>query len=138
MAVEEKCQQRRNKYLYKIELCIIKYIPLVLMLVCFINTTLSYFNIDCTILSYIGGISILPLLFLYVSSFVFQFCIFHRLPLYYIGINMILNLIDEYIGIPVSNKSMYSIYLMITVIFIIFLIYEHQKTIRNTSKRIGR
>ena len=138
MAVEEKCQQRKNKYLYKIELCIIKYMPLILMLVCFINTTLSYCNIDYTILSYIGGISILPLLFLYVSSFVFQFCLFHRLPLYYIGVNMILNLIDEYIGIPVSNKSMYSVYLMITVIFIILLIYEHQKTIRKSSKRAGR
>lgn len=56
----------KSKHLYKIELWVIKYIPMALALVCFINTTLSYFDIDLTIFSYIGGISILPLLFLYL------------------------------------------------------------------------
>ena len=115
----------RSKLLYKIELYLIKIIPFILATVCFINTTLSYFCIDIPFLSYIGGISIMPLLFLYISSYVFRFCFYHRLPLHYITINIILNLIDEYIGIPLSDRHLYAIYVIITFIFLILLIYEH-------------
>jgi hypothetical protein len=128
MAKEESL----NKALYKIELYIIKVIPFVLALVCFINTTLSYFGIDISFLSYLGGISIFPLLFLYLSSYVFRFCLFHRLPLHYLLLNLILNVIDDYIGIPISNRGMYSIYLIITFIFILLVVYEHTRK-RNIS-----
>lgn len=126
----------KSKHLYKIELWVIKYIPMALALVCFINTTLSYFDIDLTIFSYIGGISILPLLFLYLSSFVFKFCIYHRLPLHYIAVNMIINMLDDYIGIPLSNRSMMCLYMIITAIFIFILVYEHYK--ERISKDIER
>lgn len=123
MAVEERL---RSKYLYKIELWLIKIIPFGLASVCFINTTLSYLRIDIPFLSYLGSTSLLPLLFLYVSSYVFRFCLFHRLPLHYILINWILNVFDEYIGIPLSNRDLYSIYLIITFIFITVSIFIHQ------------
>ena len=122
MVVEEKL---KSKFLYKIELCLIKIIPFVLAIVCFINTTLSYFCIDITFLSYLGGISILPLIFLYISSYVFKFCLYHRLPLHYITVNLVMNLIDEYIGIPLSNRHLYAVYIIITFIFLILLVYEH-------------
>lgn len=121
MAKEESL----NKALYKIELYIIKIIPFVLALICFINTTLSYFGIDISFLSYLGGISIFPLLFLYLSSYVFRFCLFHRLPLHYLSINLILNVIDDYIGIPIPNRGLYSIYLIITFIFISLAVSEY-------------
>lgn len=120
-------ERLRSKHLYKIELFLLKIIPVVLAMVCFINTTLSYFQIDVTFLSYFGGISILPLIFLYLSSYSFRFCSYHRLPLHYISINLILNLFDEYIGIPLQNRELYAVYLIITFIFIILLIYEHCK-----------
>ena len=41
----------------------------------FLNTVLSYLNIDIVLLSYIGGISLLPLLFIYLCSFVYKFCL---------------------------------------------------------------
>lgn len=122
MVVEEKL---KSKFLYKIELYLIKIIPFVLAIVCFINTTLSYFCIDITFLSYLGGISILPLIFLYISSYVFKFCLYHRLPLHYITVNLVMNLIDEYIGIPLSNRHLYAVYIIITFIFLILLVYEH-------------
>ena len=122
MVVEEKL---KSKFLYKIELYLIKIIPFVLATICFINTTLSYFYIDVTFLSYLGGISILPLIFLYISSYVFKFCLYHRLPLHYITVNLVINLIDEYIGIPLSDRHLYAIYVIITFIFLILLIYEH-------------
>lgn len=43
-----------NKLLYKIELCLVKVIPMIYALLSLLNTTLSYFGIDVVILSYIG------------------------------------------------------------------------------------
>ena len=122
MVVEEKL---KSKFLYKIELYLIKIIPFILATIYFINTTLSYFYVDVTFLSYLGGTSILPLIFLYISSYVFRFCFYHRLPLHYITVNIILNLVDEYIGIPLSDRSLYAIYLIITFVFVILFVYEH-------------
>ena len=126
----------KSKHLYKIELWLIKIIPFVLAIVCFVNTTLSYLRIDIPFLSYLGSTALLPLIFLYVSSYVFNFCLFHRLPLHYIAINWILNVFDEYIGIPLSNRDLYSVYLIIAFIFIILLVYEHCK--RNSIKVFKR
>lgn len=46
-----------NKLLYKIELYLVKVIPMIYALLSLLNTTLSYFNIDAIILSYIGSVS---------------------------------------------------------------------------------
>ena len=46
-----------NKLLYKIELYLVKVIPMIYALLSLLNTTLSYFDIDTAILSYIGSVS---------------------------------------------------------------------------------
>ena len=43
-----------NKLLYKIELYLVKVIPMIYALLSLLNTTLSYFDINTVILSYIG------------------------------------------------------------------------------------
>lgn len=101
MAVEASL---RSKYLYKIEISIIKYIPFLIAGIYFINTFLSLFGIEAVLCSYIAGLSFLPWLFLLLSSFVFRFCSYHRIPLYYIIVNDVINITDEYIGIPIDNK----------------------------------
>lgn len=100
-----------------------------------INSILSYYNIDTIIPSLIGGLSILPLIFLFVSSFVFRFCIYHRLPLYYIVIDDIINYYDNIIGIPISNKSIFVLHLIlvgIVVLLIVFLKFKQHE--QRTSK----
>ena len=129
-------QGNLSKTIYKIELFLLKIIPFVLATIYLVNTTLSYFKIDIPFLSYLGGISILPLLFLYLSSYAFKFCFYHRLPLHYITVNLMLNLIDEYIGMPLSDRNLYAIYLIITFVFIVLLVYEHCK--RRSIKIIKR
>lgn len=44
-----------NKLLYKIELCLVKVIPMVYALLSLLNTTLSYFDIDAAILNISEG-----------------------------------------------------------------------------------
>lgn len=83
-----------NKLLYKIEIILLKFIPFILATFNFIHTILWILGIGCPILVDIAGISLLSLLFLYLSSFVFKFCIYHRLPLYYIMVNDSINILD--------------------------------------------
>lgn len=112
-----------NKALYKIELLLIKIIPFIIMLFYVLNSILSYFNIDIILLSVISGLSILTWLFLFISSFVFKFCIYHRLPLYYILISDIINYYDNIVGIPISNRNLFVLNIIIAGVFILLIVY---------------
>ena len=85
----------RSKLLYKIELRLLKIIPMVLAFTALLNSILSYFNIDLYILSYMGGISIFTMVFLYLSSYVFKFCEYHRMFLHYVVVTWIINTNDD-------------------------------------------
>lgn len=122
-----KVENGVGKTLYKIELLIIKVIPFVIMSCYVTNSILSYFHIDASILAITGGLSILTWLFLYVSSFVFKFCIYHRLPLYYILISDILAYYDNLVGIPISNKELFVLNISIIGLFILLIVYFKYK-----------
>lgn len=125
MAKEEKSKQVRSKTLYKFELILLKFIPFILAFVCFLNTVFSYFGIDLEFLAHIGGISLLTLLFLYVSSYVFKFCLYHRLALHYVVVNNILNIYDYYIGVPLDDRNLFILYLVIAFIFLTFILIDY-------------
>ena len=93
----------KSKALYKTGLILPKMIPMLLALCCLCNSILSYFNLDVCVLSYIGGISVIPLVFLYLASYMFRFCEYHRMFLHYIVITWIIHIIDYYIGIPIDD-----------------------------------
>ena len=119
MAVEENL----SKVLYKIELYLLKVIPIIMAALCLANTTLFYFGIDATILTYIGGVSFLTLGFLYLSSYVFKFCAYHRMFLHYIVVVNILSYIDLEYGIPLSDFNLFIMYTSIAAIFMFLIIY---------------
>lgn len=103
-------ERLKSKSLYKIELYLIKLIPGLLAGTCLLNTVLSYFGINVPLLSYIGGVSFFMICFLYLSSIVFRFCIYHRLLIHYVTINWALNIYDWYIGIPCSDRAAFILY----------------------------
>lgn len=123
--------------LFKIELFLLKILPMLLAFCNLLNTILSYFYIDCYFLSYIAGVSILPLIFMYVSSYVFKFCEYHRMFLHYVVIDNIITTYDYYIGIPISDKELFLINIIIAgiTLFIILYLYvkHHKKVVRNHS-----
>ena len=118
------------KGLHKLLLVTLKVIPMLLALLSLLNTTLSYFGIDLVIISYIGGVSVLPLVFLYISSYAFKFCEYHRMFLHYVALNWVLNIYDYYIGIPLSDRNLLAMYLMITCIFMFIILYLYLKSKR--------
>jgi hypothetical protein len=45
---------------------------------------MTIFGVDIPILASIAGMSLIPLIFMYISSYVFKFCEYHRMFLHYI------------------------------------------------------
>lgn len=116
-----------TKLLYKIELILLKILPLGIALCYLLNSILSYFNINAEICSYLGGMSLFPLIFILVSSFVFKFCVYHRLPIYYIIVSDILNYYDLYVGIPLDNRNLFIMNMIIAGIFIVLIVFTKAK-----------
>lgn len=112
-----------TKALYKIELYLIKIIPYIIATCCLSNTILSYFNIDLVIFSTFSGLSILTAAFLLLSSFVFKFCVYHRLPIYYTITSNVISYIDCTVGIPVTNRTIFTIYLTLAGVTMFLIIY---------------
>ena len=126
MLIEESLKMVENgvgKVLYKIELLLIKVIPFIIMFCYALNNILYYFDIEVIFLSTFSGLSILTWIFLYISSFVFKFCIYHRLPLYYILTIDIINYYDYLIGLPISDKRLFVLDIIIIGIFLLFIVY---------------
>jgi len=111
-----------NKILYKVCLILIKAIPMCIAFVYLINSLLSYFDIDVSILSTIGGTSILTLILMYCLSIAFKFCAYHRMFLHYILIEDIINYIDYYTnGTLCTDRELFVLHSIIACI-VLFLI----------------
>lgn len=116
----------KSKRLHKLIIGVLKVIPMLLALTTLLNQTLSYFGIDLEVLGFIGGVSLLPIIFLYLASYCFGFCSYHRMFLHYVVVCDILTLFDYYIGIPVSNIGLFLINLIIAGISLFLILYLHQ------------
>ena len=126
-------ERLRSKLLYKIELFLLKIIPMLMAVCSACNSILSYFDIEVVIINYIGGVSLLPLIFLYLSSYVFKFCAYHRMFLHYLLITDIINIYDYHIGIPLDNLEYLCLHMIVTVIsmFIVLYLYMNRKKKNN-------
>ena len=108
-----------NKSWYKLLLIILKVIPYIVAVGYVMYTLLSFMGVNVDSMGYFIHISILSWVFIYMCSWVFDFCIVHRIPLYYIGINDSISIIDEYIGIPISTFKLLVLHAIIIGVFII-------------------
>lgn len=116
-----------NKLLYQLFLIILKVIPYIIALAYAIYTLFSFYDIELIFIGYLCNCSIFTWIFIYISSFLFKYCIYHRIPLYYIVISDLINIIDTTIGIPVSTYNLLIIHYGIIGIFILLYIYLRLK-----------
>ena len=126
MTAEENSLKRSN---YKIFLFINKYLPYVISLLYMVNTLLSLFGIDLIIFSMLGGLSLLPIIYFISVSFTFKYCLYHRLPIYYIILNDSINWLDYHIGIPILDMYFIagSVLLMFIFIVVTTILYLKEK-----------
>lgn len=123
MVKEEKCV--RSKSLHKLLIIVIKYIPMTISMFYILNTILCWLGIDAPVLSNIAGVSLFTWLFLFLSSVVFQFCIYHKMFLYYILIEDLLNIYDYYFGIPISNVKILEIHSVLIGILLFSILFVY-------------
>ena len=123
MDVEESL----SRVLYKAVIVAIKIIPILIATLFLIRSILSCIDVDVTWLSYLCGMSLISLLFMYLVSYAFKFCTYHRMFLHYIVVNDAINYIDYYIGIPLQYHELLRLHIIIAGIFLLLIIYYHQK-----------
>ncbi len=116
-----------NKRMYKLELICVKYVPILIALITLIDVILYYFDIDFELINYIADTSFLTMIPMYISSYVYKFCEYHRMFLHYIVVNKVVMMIDLYIGIPLGDFMLLVLYLIIAGIFAFLALYLHQK-----------
>lgn len=108
-----------NKVLYKLQIWNTKHLPIILALLYLANTITAHFNYELAIASILGGMSLLPLSKLYLDSWTYKLCTHHRIFIYYIFIEDILECIDYYTeGKLISDSEMF---LSDTILFSIAL-----------------
>ena len=130
MVVVEKLR-RSNPH--KLLLLVLKYVPMVIAL-CYMLNTMFYIEP----LSNIAGVSLLTWIFLYLASVVFEFCSYHRMFLWYILIDDVLNIVDYYWSIPISTDNLIRIHNILAgiTLFIVLILYvkSNKVIIRKNNK----
>lgn len=116
-----------NKLMYRLELLSVKYIPILIALIVLLNAILSYFDIYLDVLNYIAGTSFLTLIPMYISSYAFKFCEYHRMFIHYILTHKLVLTVDLYIGIPISDLTLLGLNLTVAGVFLFIILYLHQK-----------
>lgn len=124
-----------SKNWYKIELLLIKFIPILISFINIIDLVFLYFKMQFPIFKYVGGMSCMTLIFLYVSSYVFSFCNYHRMFIHYLFISWIFGIINQYFGILNYYKNYCIIQFIIAGVSLFIILYLYVKTTKRTTTR---
>ena len=103
-----------------------------------VNNTIYYFNISNTFsygLDFLLGGSFITIFLIYICSYVFEFCEWHRIINTANFINIGIANIDFIFCIPIEDLTLLVIYYIISSIFIIYAAYNHVRK-RNGWKAI--
>lgn len=118
-------KQEINKKLYRWLLLATKLLPMLLAFFHLLNVIFAYFGLNELALNYIAGISLLPLAYLYLASYTFQYCKTYRYYLHYcVGIDII-NVYDYYFPIPISNQNFCLGLVGFTIIMLFIILYKN-------------
>ena len=116
-------EEKLNKKMVKNFVLATKVLPIIIAAIYFLNSTISFFYGNDIPLNYLGGVSLLPVLYLYLASYTFKLCEYYRMYLHYIVVINIINIYDYYIGIPIDDISMYLLCVLLTTITMFIVIY---------------
>lgn len=100
-----------NKDLYKVDLFLLKLLPMIMAFSYIIAQYAALFNIGSglilvlQIVTHYLGLLLAPMTFMLISSKVFQFCNYHRMFIYYILVIQLMNITNWYFKIPISNLA---------------------------------
>lgn len=115
--------------LKKIFVLFIKFMPVIEMAGMLINNTLYYKDeyFGSAIAEWLFGDAIIHNILLFVSSYLFGFCIWHRLIITSNIINITIATYDRINKIPIEDLELLLLYYIISSIFILISTYTHIK-----------
>lgn len=114
----------KTKNLYKLDLFLLKLLPAIMAISHLIATYGATIQanegiiLTIQIISHYLGLVIAPVAFIFISSYVFQFCNYHRMFMYYIITIDLMNVTNWYFHIPISNELYMKIQNIITIVFL--------------------
>lgn len=100
-----------------------KVLPIFIAVLHFANTVFGYLDITQIPLNYLGGISLSTLAYLYLASYTFKLCNYYRMFLHYSVSIDVINIIDDYFKLPISDIDLLNLYIIITGITLLIIIY---------------
>ena len=112
----------------KILLLLIKFIPVIQMAGMLLNNTLCYFCTDLDtiyLLDYIIGNSIITTILLFVCSYIFNYCDWHRLIISANFVNTSVANIDAIYHINITDLQLLCIYYIVSIMTIIMATTIH-------------
>lgn len=116
-----------EKLSHKLTLLCVKYLPVIVALNEFLASVLFLIGISAIPLGHLFGISLVGLIPMYIMSYAFKFCKYHRMILNYIVANKSLLLIDCLFVIPISDIWFIGINFVMAGIFLALIIYNYLK-----------
>ena len=127
-----------NKLCYKLFIIILKYIPMIIALCYILNTVTAMLGIYIEPLSNIAGMSLLTWVFLYIATYVFRFCIYHRMFLWYILIDDLLNIADYYYELPIETGNILMLHNSIIGVFLFIILYLYVRSHKKPTDKDSR
>ena len=126
MGVEESLKLS-NYHRGKLFLGFLKILPMLLAGLFLLNTVLSYFYIEISAISYLASVGLVPWLFIIFASYRLHFCEYHRMFLWYIMANNVLCWYDYEYTLPISNKGLFLIHIIVAGLFLFLVLYFHRR-----------
>ncbi len=125
--------EKLNKSLsHKSFLILLKYIPYFIACGYALVTLGDFFEYNLIGLGYVFNVSLGSWMFMLFASYIFKYCYIHRIPLYYIIVNDVLNIIDYYIGIPINVTQLLGLHLLTIFLFMCLYVYVYVKNIKKS------
>ena len=108
----------KSKTMYKASLVLLKVLPMMMAFCYLMITVCAHFQVPYQ-LPFHYLLMLLPLIFIYLTSYIFKFCNYHRMFIHYVAFVELLNLTDYYFRIPISNSAICILHYGVSAIFII-------------------
>lgn len=115
-------------------LIIVKWTPFILSILVIIQMLCNIIGIPIIFCSILGDTSLLSLLFILIASFLFKFCLYHRIFIYYLLYYDIITWLDYIFVFSLYSKIFISINLFLFIIICIFALCLYLK--RNPNIKV--
>lgn len=115
--------EKYNRNSIKRFILVTKVIPILIAIIHLINSIISFIGSNDIPLNYIGGISLLPIIYLYIASYTFHLCEYYRMFLHYSVLIDIINCYDYYFEIPINDSNYIILFVCITIVMMLITIY---------------